>query len=213
MIRVVLAQAALIAALATSAPAQTPESFQRIAVSGPYQVVITRAPTSSYAITGRDADRLRATISDHGTLRIEPRQSRRSDRGDYEAVVTISLPTLTSLEASSGTSVQASLAGPCNALDLESAMGAEVTVTGLQCQTVDSEASMGGALTIEGTCRQLNAQASMGGMLAADNLRCERVTAGASMGAMIEAFASSTYTQSSWMGADVDVRGGGTRSR
>jgi hypothetical protein len=203
--------AAVSTALIAPAHADTRQlsGFDAVIASGRFHVEIAVAETYSITVEGADAARIRTAVQ-RGALKIEP--SRRPWFGEprYDALVRVTLPSLTSVSAARGAVVSAAAGGGCGAFDAVAAMGADLTVAGLECVTVSASAAMGAELEMAGTCGSLDLSAAMGAAIDTTALRCRELDASAAMGADVEAFASDSYDASAAMGGDIIVIGGAT---
>ena len=107
--------------------------------------------------------------------------------GDHLRVtVEVRSPELTAIEASSGSSVEA---------------------TGISADTFELRVSSGADVDISGTCQEMTVKASSGGSADAQSLKCERVFAKASSGGNVEAYASTQATGKTSSGGSIDIWG------
>ncbi len=121
--------------------------------------------------------------------------------------VTVGAESISSVEASSGSSVRGSgLTGPRAKVEVSS--GADVEIIGIAAETVVAQASSGSSMDLSGTCNTINADASSGADLDAGALTCERLVADVSSGASIEAHASQSVRADASSGGSVRASGG-----
>jgi hypothetical protein len=163
-------------------------AFSAVEAGGRFRVEVMVGSRQSVEVTGPEADQV-ATIVRGGELLLTPtHRVWFGPEPEIDAVVFVTTPRLERLQAMRGADVVA--AGNLGALDIDAAMG--------------------GQLTISGVCTELNASASMGGMIDARELDCARAHASASMGGSVDISASEAVEASASMGGAVDVRGAPT---
>jgi hypothetical protein len=199
----------VLSALATPALAQPRDlsGFDTVAAEGRFRVEIAVGPEYQVVTEGPDAARI-STRLDGDTLEIKP--ARRSWFGGnprYDALVRVTLPRLEGVSAARGAVVNATVGGECSEFEAASAMGAALTVAGIQCVSVDAAAAMGATLHLDGACETLDVSAAMGASVNAANLRCGVVDASAAMGGDVDAHATASYDASAAMGGDVQIAG------
>ncbi|MEO1642477.1 MAG: head GIN domain-containing protein [Pseudomonadota bacterium] len=125
--------------------------------------------------------------------------------------VTVSAPSLSNIEASSGSDVIGSgLTGSSISIDVSS--GADVAVSDIRGGTVRLETSSGSDLTASGTCDTVRADASSGSDIEAGQLVCANGSAEASSGSDITVHVTGKMTADVSSGADIMVRGGPTET-
>jgi len=183
MNKIALASAALVLVLAGAANAapRSHNGFSRVAASAGTDVRITVGRGFSVDVSGRDADRIVTRVSGD-TLVVEPERNWRSRR--HDAVVTITMPEIDGLDASSGAHIAANglssgdvtlgassgarvqVAGSCARVDADVSSGADLDASELQCQNGAAEASSGGRVRVNATGR-LDVDASSGGRVIA----------------------------------------------
>jgi Putative auto-transporter adhesin, head GIN domain len=201
-----LALAAL--ALPAAAEIRDVSNFTNVSASGRYRVEVEVGPEFRVEASGADAARIRTRV-EGDTLKIEPINRPWFGNPRYQATFRVTLPRLEGVAAARGMTMVATAGGDCDDFSAASAMGSDLVVREIACDTVDAAAAMGADLTLSGACGSLDATAAMGADLRAGGLQCRTVDASAAMGADIRAFASVTYDATASMGADVEVTGGG----
>ncbi|MBL8536295.1 MAG: DUF2807 domain-containing protein [Hyphomonadaceae bacterium] len=204
---IVLGVALAGAALPAVAETRALTGFDTVNASGNYRVEVAVGERFSVEVTGSDAARIR-TVVDGDTLKIEPARRAWFGNPRYDALVRVTAPQLAGVAASRGMSMTAAGGGACPSFDAVAAMGAELSVTDLQCGAVDAVAAMGAALTLAGSCEALDVSAAMGATVRARNLHCENADLSAAMGADVAAYATARYEASASMGGDISVAGG-----
>lgn len=207
--RALLLGVAFAAAISASAHAETRRlsGFDSVTASGRFRVEVAVNETFSVTVDGADAARIRTRL-DEDTLRIEPVRRPWFGEPRYDAVIRVTLPRLQGVSAVRGALVTATAGGACDDFDATAAMGAGLTVAGLNCATVSAEAAMGAELELAGACERADLSAAMGGAIDTAALECRDIDASAAMGGQIAAFASNSYDASAAMGGDITVRGG-----
>src|SRR5262249_44896766 len=156
------------------------KAMDRITVevrNGPYAV----------EVTGPQADHVATSIELDGTLKINERNRPWfSGRHRVDALVRISMPTVTDLVAAKG--------GTLNAYDIS---GEDVSLV----------SAMGGELTINGSCHAVDATAAMGGIVRAGNFHCLTADISSAMGGDVRVFATNTFDATAAMGGSVHIAG------
>lgn len=187
----ILASAAVIAGLCLAATAGEQKSFNysgfdEIDVSAGLEVVYTAGDAYSVSaeILKGSADDLRIS-KDGDRLKI----SRKSTSGwgnKFRAKVTVTSPDLRGIEASSGSSIEAS---------------------GVTAEDFELHVSSGASAHVSGSCGDLSLKVSSGGSADARDLKCESVTAKASSGGSGEAFASESAVSNTSSGGSISIWG------
>lgn len=199
----------LAAALAAPAAAETRDlsGFTAVSAEDRFDVEIVTGESYRVQVTGPDAHRVRTRL-DGTKLRI--RDANRPWFGEaprLNAHIRITAPRVSSISASRGAEVEATLNGDCDDLDVTAAMGGSLDVDGARCDAVSASAAMGGTLELAGACRALSVSASMGGVIHGESMQCQTVNASASMGGEVRAYASRSYDASAAMGGDINFAG------
>ncbi len=123
--------------------------------------------------------------------------------------ITVSAPSIRSLEASSGSDVSGQgMADEIIVIDVSS--GADVAVTGVDGGTVTIETSSGSDASVSGSCSMVRAKSSSGSDLEARDLICQTGEADASSGSDISIHVTNSVSADASSGADIDVYGGPT---
>lgn len=195
-------------ALPATAETRNVAGFTNVEATGRYRVEVTVGPEFRVEASGADAARIRTRV-EGDTLKIEPINRPWFGNPLYHATFLVTLPRLEGVAAARGMTMVATAGGECDDFSAASAMGSELTVRDIACETVDAASAMGAELTLAGECGALDASAAMGANLVADRLHCRTVDASAAMGADISAYASSSYDATASMGADVSIAGEG----
>lgn len=175
--------------LAAAGPAaaevrQMPE-FAAISVSSGVPIEVTVGAPFRVEVAGQDAERVQTRVA-NGVLMVG-RQSQGWRWGRHDALVRVSMPSVTALDASSGS---------------------RMTASGVSGGDVSLEASSGARLIAAGTCGRLKAEASSGARLDAAGLHCAAGAADASSGARAIVHVSGRLDVEASSGGDV-VAGGG----
>jgi hypothetical protein len=181
--------------------------FTHVNASGRFRVEVVTGEHFSVSVDGADAERVRTAVEDD-TLVIEPRN--RPWLGGsprLDALVRVTLPRLEGASAAQGMAMAADVAGACGDFSAAAAMGASLTVTSLECATVEAVAAMGGDLNLTGACGTLEGTAAMGGNVNARALVCEHANVNAAMGGGVAAFAAQSYDATAAMGGSINLGG------
>lgn len=214
-ISAVIAAAALLpaSALAETRTYSDLAAFEEIEVSSGINANVTVGGDQSVEVEAteeEDFDQLRVTVR-NGRLSIG------LDRGIFETLTdwldegrditaTISVPSLTEMEASSGADISGSgVTGEF--LTFEASSGGSITLEGVDGEDISASASSGGWMAIAGTCDSLEAEASSGGDLDLARLECRGVSVEASSGGAASVFASESVEAGSSSGGSVTVAG------
>ena len=127
-------------------------------------------------------------------------------RDPPDITVTVTLPELSAVVASSGSTAVATVT-PTQSFVAQASSGSSITVNGLESSDVDLQTSSGSHLRISGSCEVLDAKASSGSTLIASELACVAVEADASSGASIGVNATQMIDAEASSGASVRVDG------
>lgn len=158
--------------------------FDRVSASAGTHVEVEVGQNFSVDVSGRDANRIVTRVV-NGELIVEPVRGW-SWRGPREALVRVTMPAVTGLDASSGAHLQAQgLAGGAIAMD----------------------ASSGAHLRVAGACASFTADASSGADIDAAGLRCENGSVDASSGARARVYATNRLNVDASSGGDVLASG------
>ena len=117
----------------------------------------------------------------------ETRNGWNMGRSQDRFVVTVSMPALDGVDASSGSAVRA---------------------TGVDSERVSVDISSGASVSLSGVCGLLIADLSSGSNLKAKSLECREIEVDASSGADADVFASERAEADASSGADIDIYGG-----
>ena len=181
--------------------------FDTVQASGRFTVDVAIGPEFQVRVEGRDAARIRTRVDD-GALKIEPARRPWFGEPHYDATIHVTLPRLEGVAAARGAEVSAIAGGDCPDFSAVAAMGGQLRVSSLECDTVDAAAAMGGTVNLSGNCHTLDVSAAMGGDVDAAELHCRLVDASAAMGGAITAYADQSYDAAASMGGDINVAGG-----
>ncbi len=202
------------AAVASAGMAETRDyvfdGFDEISVAEGIAADITIGAPFSIVAEARSEkilDELQLTVR-NGTLRIE-RDLTLMDRffGSLEEItVTITLPNLEALTATSGADV--AVTGTFgDRFDADVSSGADIHLAGVMSNRVDLDASSGGSITVDGRCQDLTLDVSSGSDIDAKFLECQSVAVDASSGSDAIVFATEQIKTDVSSGADVTVWG------
>jgi len=122
-----------------------------------------------------------------------------------EIVVNISMPKLTSIESSSGSSVFARNISS-DEFDLYASSGAEIQIE-VQCENLYVKSSSGAEIILEGSCVSSNIESSSGTEINAKKFKTQYLTAKASSAAEINVEVLNKFTGSSSSGAEINIYG------
>lgn len=217
MIRIISTAAIVALAFTPAALAETKtydvDGFSKLDVSAGLDVEFTTDGDYSVTAENRKGDFSDIEVYTRGDTLYLKRPNRSGwgwgQRKSY--AVTVSAPSLSSIEASSGSDVTGSgLTGENVSIDVSS--GADVTVSGIQGGTVRLETSSGSDLTASGTCSTVRAESSSGSDIEAGRLVCANGRAEASSGSDITIHVTGSVSADVSSGADVVVRGGPTET-
>ena len=210
--RIAIAAIALSTSAALPALAETRTydvgNFEGIDVSAGIEVIYETGTAKSVSVENKDGDFSDIIVESKGGELVLKRP-RKMGWGRRRApyTVTVGVPSLNSIEASSGSSVSGDgLSGP--RANVEVSSGADVEIRGINAETVIAQASSGASMEIAGTCTTIDADASSGANLDAGDLICERLTADVSSGASIDAHASQSVRADASSGGSVRAFGG-----
>jgi hypothetical protein len=181
--------------LAAIAPASAGEiktydltGFDQIIASAGISVEVTAGPKYSVSAEILQGSAERVQIEMSGTKLIV---SHKNDMGlkrqpRQETRVRITVPSLTAVKASSGSSM---------------------SVSGLKAGSFAASASSGGSMEVSGTCDALTVSVSSGGSANLKDMACKSVTASASSGGAADATATQSATSTASSGGSVDIWG------
>ncbi|ADO67887.1 head GIN domain-containing protein [Stigmatella aurantiaca] len=157
------------------------DDFQGVSVSSGIKARVSVGPKSVRISGDEDAvARVRTTVDD-GNLVVTMAKGRGGG-----VLLTLSSPSVTHLEASSGASVEAHLAATPT-FTIEASGGGEVSVDGLDSAKVEVEASGGAEVTLKGRADVLQVEASGGSEVHGQALRLKALEAEASGGTRVKA--------------------------
>ena len=187
------------------------EGFTSVDLSAGIELVVRTGPDFSVlAESPRRGGLRRLEIEQKGSsLRIS-RETSWSGlsllRSAPEITVTITMPELRELSASSGSS--ASVEGVrVDRFESHASSGAAVAIKDMIATEVEIHGSSGAAFSASGTCEALDIQASSGAALNVSALECDHVEADASSGANLSVYARDRADAEASSGAMVSVGG------
>jgi len=201
-----------IAALPAAADVRTYDvgNFDGIDVSAGIEVRYETGASRSVEVENENGDFSDIAVEVDDETLVLKRQKKMnwgSKRQDYS--VTVSVQSLSDIEASSGSYVEGSgLSGEEASIDVSS--GARAIVTGISAGEIDIETSSGSSVEASGTCSELEADASSGSTIDAGALQCTALVADVSSGASIRAHASERVDAEASSGGSIRVTGGAT---
>lgn len=212
--RIAIAALALTTATALPALAETRTydvgNFDGIDVSAGIKVIYETGTAKSVSVETDDGDFSDIIVETKGGELVLKRPKKMGWGGKRTPyTVTVGVQSLTSVEASSGSSVSGSgLSGPRASVDVSS--GADVMITSIAAENVRAEASSGSSMELAGTCTTIDADASSGAEIDAAELTCDRLEADVSSGASIKAHASQSVRADASSGGSLRASGGAT---
>lgn len=189
------------------------DGFTKLDVSAGIDVTFSTGGDFSVTAENRKGDFSELKIYTKGDTLYIGRPDRRWGWGKREQYsVTVSAPSLSGLEASSGSDVEGSgLSGA--EVRIEVSSGADATVRNIQASAIRLDTSSGSDLTASGTCESVRAQASSGSDIEAKDLICANGRAEASSGSDITIHVTGKVTADVSSGADITVYGGPTENK
>lgn len=126
--------------------------------------------------------------------------------GDSETKLVVTVPALTSANASGGSDVAVSgMSG--DRISIEASSGAELRATDIMAVSIDANASSGSDLRANGTCTTVTIKSSSGSDVDFEDLACTDATVNASSGSDVELHANGTLKAEASSGSDISVRG------
>lgn len=128
-----------------------------------------------------------------------------TDPASRQIVVTIAVPRLVELEASSGARIEAS--GIDGDIDIEASSGASISATTIKAGRYGVEAASGARIELSGPCDTLEAEISSGASVVAPTLYCGRAEIEASSSGSIEIAVSTSISAEISSGASLLVHG------
>ncbi len=213
MIRIILAASTAALILAAPAMAETRNfdvsSFDGLEVSAGIDVNFETGGSQSVSVENKDGDFDDIIVEVKGGKLVlkRPRKIGWGKRPRYN--VTVSAPSLNSVEVSSGADVTGSgLSG--ERVRIETSSGSDADISGIDAVNVSLHSSSGSDLDASGTCDSVTAHSSSGSDLEAGDLVCRLGEADASSGSDLTIYASESVDADASSGASVNVRGGPT---
>lgn len=211
-LRLLLAAAAILSATPALAETRSYDlaAFHAIDIQTGIDATVVRGDGQSVIAEARASDTLtdlKVEVVD-GTLKAYVDRSlfdfRLFDRREIR--VTITVPALDAVSASSGADVRVDgLAGQDVRVDVSS--GADINVINVAAETIDIDISSGADATLAGTCGTARVSVSSGSNLNAGTLECRAVNAEVSSGADADVFASADLRAEASSGGDITVHG------
>jgi hypothetical protein len=159
--------------------------FTHVAATAGTDVEVRVGQAFSVNVTGRDADRIVTRVSGDRLI-VEPVRGNWFQRGPRDARVSVTMPRVAGLSASSG---------------------ADLVASGLNGGTVELDSSSGADLRVSGTCASFTADASSGSDIHAAELRCENGSVDVSSGADVRVYASGRLNVDASSGGGVVAHG------
>ncbi|MEE2879313.1 MAG: head GIN domain-containing protein [Pseudomonadota bacterium] len=184
--------------------------FDEIDVSAGIEVYYETGAAQSVSVENSKGDFSDIVVEVDDDRLVLKRAKRMNWGGKREKyVVTVSVDSLSEIEASSGAYVEGSgLTGDDTSIDVSS--GARVVVTNVSAGEVEVEASSGASVEASGNCNEISAEASSGSTIDAEELQCTTLTADVSSGASIRAYATNRVDAEASSGGSVRASGGAT---
>ena len=213
MIRIILAASTAAFVLAAPAMAETRNfdvpSFDGLEVSAGIDVNFETGGGQSVSVENKNGnfDDIIVEVKGGKLVLKRPRKIGWGKRPRYN--VTVSAPSLNSVQASSGADVTGSgLSG--ERVRIETSSGADADITGIDAVRISLDSSSGSDLDASGTCDSLTADSSSGSDIEAGNLICRIGAADASSGSDITIHVTEAVSAEASSGAGIDVYGGPT---
>ena len=120
--------------------------------------------------------------------------------------VTVSMPELDVVKASSGADVNGVL-GDGGDLEVSASSGAHITLKNLDVAALEASASSGSDITLEGVCEKAEMDVSSGAGIDGEDLTCAAADLQASSGGDIELAVTDRLIGQVSSGGDIDVKG------
>lgn len=185
--------------------------FTEIDISGGLDLEFATGGNQSVTVENKKGDFSDIVVETKGDTLVLKRKKRNwgggwNKRQRYS--ITVNAPTISAIEASSGSDVTGS--GMTGAVSIDASSGADVTVRNINATTARLESSSGSDVTVSGTCKDIRAESSSGSDIVAKALQCETGRAEASSGSDIAIYVSTSVIADVSSGADVDVYGSPT---
>jgi hypothetical protein len=166
-----------------SAETRSVAAFDAISASAGVPVEVNIGPNFHVEVTGRDAARIETRVEGR-TLVILP--TGRWNWGRRDAEVTVTMPAVTGLDASSGAHIRANQ---------------------VSSSSMALDASSGASVRVSGSCGVVTADASSGAQIDAERLECASGSADVSSGARIKLNVSGRLNVDASSGGDVLASG------
>ncbi|WP_289040446.1 head GIN domain-containing protein [uncultured Zobellia sp.] len=177
--------------------------FTKVSSSEGLMVYVTQADEFDIKV---EADEniidLIATDIKNGKLRIHAREN----IGKATKTVYVSLPVITSLNASSGSQLRIENTIESDDLEIDGSSGAQISVE-LVANTIEIDASSGANLNISGQANRADVDVSSGGNINAKTLSTKTCTADASSGGNMKILVSETLVADASSGGNVAYSG------
>ena len=188
------------------------KGFDEVSVSNGIQLTLSQAEDFEIQAVAKQGDLKRLRIKRRGdTLLVE----RKRGWGFLnwfmvdEFHVTIAMPILKELEASSG--ARATVASGLAGLEvIEASSGAFIQTNDVGAADLEVNASSGANIKAVGRCDHVKADVSSGANMDLSALKCETAELEASSGSSLSAFSSANATAQASSGASIRIYGGGT---
>lgn len=199
---------------AEAVPGQTEKSynvtgFSQLDVATGIEVDFTTGSAHSVVVENENGawDKIEIKV-DGDTLYIKKPSSSGMGykRNKEKFFVTVSAPTISSLETSSGSRVTGTgMSGDQVYVDTSS--GSSVKVTEIDADAIDVDTSSGSSVTLAGACSSVSSETSSGSSLSAKGLICDDATLASSSGSSMSVTAKQSVSAKASSGASISVSG------
>ena len=180
------------------------ETFGSVSVSAGIEVILMQDSVLKVMVEADDnlQENIKTEVT-NGMLKIYPRKPIRSCTAKK---VFVSIRTIQSLEASSGSEVLSKLELKLPSLELSSSSGARVNLA-LAVNMLNVESSSGADIRLSGSAENLDVDGSGGANVNASALQSKTCNAGASSGANLKVYASEKIVAKASSGGNIKVAG------
>jgi len=180
------------------------EAFESVSVSAGIEVILSQDSALKVLVEADEnlQENIKTEVS-NGRLKIYPQKPIRSCTSKR---VFVSIKTIHSLEASSGSEVLSKLELKMPSLELSSSSGARVNLV-LAVNMLNVESSSGGDIRLSGSAENLDVDGSSGAIINASALQSKTCNAGASSGANLKVNASEKIVAKVSSGGNIKVAG------
>ena len=178
--------------------------FDKLKVSQGIEVILTQGPTVSVSIEADDNLHdilMTEVVNNELKIYFEKNVQQRKSSKVY-----LTMPNITGINTSSGSSINGQNTFEVNQLDLNSSSGSEINLK-LNAQDIDANSSSGSLIHLSGTCQFIMANSSSGSEIDASELVAQDAKVEASSGSNIDINAIEKFTGNASSGGSVECIG------